>query len=110
MLIKKPRGSKEIPTGVRWIFICLFLFIFFMGREVELLGSLTHICQTSFKRISCMVRAQKMFISLVLSESGGFTKSSRTDADIISHLQQHCALQAKSMQLLSQSEEFRPRN
>lgn len=56
-----------------------------------------------------MVRAQKVFISLVPSESDGFTKSSGTD-DTISHLQWHHTSQAKSMQLLRESEEFRPQN
>lgn len=57
-----------------------------------------------------MVRDRKMFISLVLSESDGFTKSSGPDDDIISHLQQHCTSQVKSMQLLRESEEFSPQN
>lgn len=55
-----------------------------------------------------MVRAQKMFISLVLSESDGFTKSLGLDDDIISHLQQHRTSQVRSM--LRESEEFRPQN
>lgn len=54
-----------------------------------------------------MVGAWKMFISLALSESDGFTKSLGLNDDIMSHL---CTSQVKLLQLLRELEEFRPEN